>query len=70
MNLDAMIETTRALTAHGKGILAADESHGTIGKRFAAIGAENTPENRRRYRQQNAKACDQPRERVFHPDPP
>jgi fructose-bisphosphate aldolase class I len=51
MNLDAMVETTRALTARGKGILAADESHGTIGKRFAAIGVENTPENRRRYRQ-------------------
>src|SRR5579862_869978 len=51
MNLDAMVETTRALTARGKGILAADESHGTIGKRFGAIGVENTPENRRRYRQ-------------------
>lgn len=44
-------ETARALTAPGKGILAADESHGTIGKRFAAVGVENTPENRRRYRQ-------------------
>ena len=51
MNLNAMVETTRALTARGKGILAADESHGTIGKRFAAVGVENTPENRRRYRQ-------------------
>jgi fructose-bisphosphate aldolase, class I len=51
MNLDAMVETARALTARGKGILAADESHGTIGKRFAAVGVENTPENRRRYRQ-------------------
>src|SRR5579859_1884382 len=51
MNLDAMVETARALTARGKGILAADESHGTIGKRFAGIGAENTPENRRQYRQ-------------------
>jgi len=51
MNLDAMMETARALTARGKGILAADESHGTIGKRFAAIGVENTPENRRRYRE-------------------
>ncbi|HEV2440475.1 MAG TPA: class I fructose-bisphosphate aldolase [bacterium] len=50
MNVNAMVETTRALTARGKGILAADESHGTIGKRFAAIGVENTPENRRRYR--------------------
>jgi fructose-bisphosphate aldolase, class I len=51
MNVSAMTETARILTAPGKGILAADESHGTIGRRFAAIGVENTPENRRRYRQ-------------------
>jgi fructose-bisphosphate aldolase class I len=51
MNLDTMLETARALTASGKGILAADESHGTIGRRFAAIGVDNTPENRRQYRQ-------------------
>jgi fructose-bisphosphate aldolase class 1 len=41
----------RAITAAGKGILAADESTGTIGKRFAPIGVENTEENRRRYRE-------------------
>jgi len=35
----------------GKGILAADESTGTIGKRFANINLENNEENRRRYRQ-------------------
>ena len=35
----------------GKGILAADESTGTIGKRLAPIGVENTEENRRIYRQ-------------------
>jgi fructose-bisphosphate aldolase class I len=40
-----------ALVAPGKGILAADESHPTIAKRFAALGIENTGENRRRYRQ-------------------
>ncbi len=51
MDTQTMVETARALTAPGKGILAADESHGTIGKRFAAAGIENTPENRRRYRQ-------------------
>lgn len=33
------------------GILAADESTGTIGKRFAPINVENTEENRRKYRQ-------------------
>lgn len=41
----------RAIVAPGKGILAADESTGTIGKRFAPIGAENNEENRRLYRQ-------------------
>ena len=40
-----------SIVAPGKGILAADESTGTIGKRFAAINAENTEENRRQYRQ-------------------
>lgn len=39
------------ITAPGKGILAADESTGTIGKRFAGINVENTEENRRVYRQ-------------------
>ncbi len=33
------------------GILAADESTGTIGKRFAPINVENIEENRRKYRQ-------------------
>ena len=51
MHTHTIVETARALTAPGKGILAADESHGTIGKRFAAVGVESTPENRRRYRQ-------------------
>ncbi|HEX7310145.1 MAG TPA: class I fructose-bisphosphate aldolase [Gaiellaceae bacterium] len=45
------LETTaRALVAEGKGILAADESDGTIKKRFDSIGAESTEENRRAYR--------------------
>ncbi|XP_046386170.1 fructose-bisphosphate aldolase isoform X2 [Ischnura elegans] len=39
------------IVAPGKGILAADESTATIGKRFADIGVENTEENRRLYRQ-------------------
>lgn len=43
-------ETARALVAAGKGILAADESGGTIKKRFDAIGVESTEENRRAYR--------------------
>jgi fructose-bisphosphate aldolase class I len=43
--------TAHALVAPGKGILAADESHATIGRRFAPLGISNTEENRRRYRQ-------------------
>ncbi|XP_048768054.1 fructose-bisphosphate aldolase-like [Ostrea edulis] len=41
----------KAIVAPGKGILAADESTGTMGKRFAPIGVENSEENRRRYRE-------------------
>jgi fructose-bisphosphate aldolase class I len=40
----------RALVAPGKGILAADESHPTIAKRFKSIDVESTEENRRAYR--------------------
>ena len=42
--------TARALVAPGKGILAADESEGTIKKRFDSIGVESNEENRRAYR--------------------
>ncbi|MFL6034153.1 MAG: class I fructose-bisphosphate aldolase [Gaiellaceae bacterium] len=42
--------TARALVAEGKGILAADESTGTIKKRFDSIGVESTEDNRRAYR--------------------
>ena len=44
-------EIAQAIVAPGKGILAADESTGTMGKRLANIGLENTDENRRKYRQ-------------------
>src|SRR5213595_1857341 len=43
-------ETAKTLVAPGKGILAADESTGTIKKRFDSIGIESTEENRRAYR--------------------
>jgi fructose-bisphosphate aldolase class I len=46
-----LIATAKAIGAKGKGILAADESTGTIGQRFTKIGVENTEENRRKYRQ-------------------
>jgi len=39
------------MVAPGKGILAADESTGTITKRFASIGVESTEDNRRDYRE-------------------
>ena len=47
---DELAATAAALAAPGTGLLAADESTGTIGKRFAAIDLENTEENRRAYR--------------------
>jgi len=47
---DELIATARHIAQRGKGILAADESTGTIGKRFKAIDVENVEENRRAYR--------------------
>jgi fructose-bisphosphate aldolase, class I len=47
---NGLTETARALVAPGKGILAADESDGTIKKRFDTIQVESTEENRRGYR--------------------
>jgi len=44
-------DIAQSIVAPGKGILAADESTGTIGKRFANINVENEEENRRKYRQ-------------------
>jgi fructose-bisphosphate aldolase class I len=44
-------ETAKALVAENKGILAADESDGTIKKRFDSIGVESTEDNRRAYRE-------------------
>jgi fructose-bisphosphate aldolase class I len=43
-------QTARALVAPGKGILAADESSGTIKKRFDSIGVESNEDTRRAYR--------------------
>ncbi len=51
MNLDVLNKIARAMVAPGKGILAADESSGTIKKRFDTIGIESTPDNRRDYRE-------------------
>ena len=51
MNSDVLRATASALVAPGKGILAADESSGTIQKRFDSIGVESTEGNRRTYRE-------------------
>jgi fructose-bisphosphate aldolase, class I len=50
MSSNNLIEIAKAMVAPGKGILAADESTGTIGKRFDSINVENIEENRRAYR--------------------
>ena len=47
---DELSDTMDHLLQDGKGILAADESANTIGKRFTAIGIDNTEEHRRQYR--------------------
>jgi fructose-bisphosphate aldolase class I len=48
---ESLAATARALVPPGKGILAADESHPSIGKRFEPLGIPNTAETRRCYRQ-------------------
>jgi fructose-bisphosphate aldolase class I len=51
MNLTELNKIAAAMVAPGRGILAADESSGTIKKRFDAIGVESTPATRRDYRE-------------------
>ena len=70
-----LYETAKALVADGKGILAADESTGTIEKRFDAIGVESTEENRRAYRDMlfttpELRALRQRRHPLRRDDPP
>jgi fructose-bisphosphate aldolase class I len=50
MDITTLSATAKALVAPGKGILAADESSGTIKKRFDSIKVESTEDNRRAYR--------------------
>ena len=50
MAWDELYRTARAIVADHKGVLAADESTGTIAKRFDAIGVESTEETRRAFR--------------------
>src|SRR3954468_6326766 len=51
MDVQQLQSTAQALVAEGKGILAADESTGTIKKRLDSIGVESTEEARRDYRE-------------------
>ena len=51
MDRQRLVQTAQALVAEKKGILAADESGGTIKRRFDSISVESTEENRRNYRE-------------------
>jgi len=51
MNLAELNKVAEAMVKPGRGILAADESTGTIGKRFEAIGVPSTADTRRDYRE-------------------
>ena len=51
MNVQELEKTARELVSPGRGILAADESFGTIEKRFQGVGIESTEDNRRAYRE-------------------
>ena len=46
-----LIQTAHAICTPGKGILAADESPGSVLKKFQGINLENNEENRRKYRE-------------------
>ncbi len=58
MNLTELNKIATAMVAPGRGILAADESSGTIKKRFDAIGVESTEDNRRDYREMLFRATE------------
>jgi fructose-bisphosphate aldolase class I len=64
MNLAALNKVAQAMVAPGKGILAADESSGTIKKRFDAIGVESTADNRRDYRELLFRSADAMRNNI------
>ena len=51
MSLNTLEEIAKYIVSDGKGILAADESNPTCGKRFDSIGVESTESNRRNYRE-------------------
>ncbi|MCL4767894.1 MAG: fructose-bisphosphate aldolase class I [Hyphomicrobiaceae bacterium] len=61
---EKLADIAQAMVAPGKGILAADESSGTIKKRFDSIKAENTEPNRRDYREMLFRTADAMREHI------
>jgi fructose-bisphosphate aldolase, class I len=64
MNLAELNKVAQAMVAPGKGILAADESSGTIKKRFDTIGVESTADNRRDYRELLFRSMDAMRNHI------
>src|SRR6202041_1112677 len=58
MNLTELNKIAQAMVAPGRGILAADESSGTIKKRFDALGVESTADTRRDYREMLFRSTD------------
>ncbi|HYS45420.1 MAG TPA: class I fructose-bisphosphate aldolase, partial [Rhizomicrobium sp.] len=64
MNLEELNRIANKMVAPGKGILAADESTGTIQKRFDKIGVTNTEDNRRDYREMLFRAEKTMREHI------
>jgi fructose-bisphosphate aldolase class I len=64
MNTDQLVATANGMVARGKGILAADESTGTIKKRFDQIGVESTEETRRDWREMLFRTTDAMRDHI------
>src|SRR3977135_864122 len=64
MNLAELNKVATAMVAPGRGFLAADESTGTIKKRFDAIGAESTADSRRDYRELLFRSTDAMRNHI------
>jgi fructose-bisphosphate aldolase, class I len=58
MNLSELNKVATAMVAPGRGLLAADESSGTIKKRFDALGVESTADTRRDYREMLFRSTD------------
>ncbi len=58
MNVSELNKIAAAMVAPGRGILAADESTGTIKKRFDALGVDCTPDTRRDYREMLFRSTD------------